>query len=306
MLIIGECIFVLSPRIKAAIENRERKVIQDLAVRQVAKGAQALDLNIGPQRKAGPEVMSWMVDTIQEVADVRLSLDTTNAAAIEAGLQRCKQRAIINSTDATPERMAALMPLAVRYDADLIALTLSTTGMPTSAEARLELAMGTILPTAAEYGLPPECIFFDPLVLAVNGNQDQALPTINAVRFFKQLSDPPSLTTCGLSNVSNGCPNEIRPILNRVFLMMMMGAGLDSAIADPLDDRLMEAIRIVESRDDSTPLGRLYLALYDAMAAGEEFDPSLADLNDPDQRDFVRTVEIFQNKWVYAHSYLKV
>lgn len=306
MLVIGEAIHVIAPKVKAAIAERDKEEIQSRALKQLEAGAQVLDLNIGPQRKTGPEVMTWIVDVVQEVAPgVRLSLDTTNAAAIEAGLQRCKEKPIINSTDATPERMSALMPLAAGYEADLIALTYAGGALPSSADARIELACERILPAAAEHGLPVERILFDPLVLTVNGNQDQAMQTIEAVRFFKQTSEPPPLTTCGLSNISSGAPEEVRRVLNRVFLVMMRAAGLDSAILDPLDAKLMEALRTVENRDDSTALGRLYLALFDAVAAGGEIDLSSADMSDPEQRDVVRTVEIFENKWIYAHSYLR-
>jgi cobalamin-dependent methionine synthase I len=126
------------------------------------------------------------------------------------------------------------------------------------------------------------------------------------VRFFKQLADPPPQTTCGLSNVSNQCPPELRPLLNRVFLVMMAGAGLDSAILDPLDDDLMEAIRILETRDDSTPLGKLYLSIYDAYAAMEEFDTSSVDMSDPKLMEVAKTVNVLQNKTLYAHGYLKL
>ena len=306
MITIGECIHVISSNVRTAIEGRDKAFIQDMARRQVEKGAQVIDLNIGPQKKTGVEVMGWMVETIQEVTDVTLSLDTTNAAAIEAGLQACRKRAFINSTDATPERLTALMPLAAKYNANIIALSLAATGLPTSADARIELASEYLLPAAMEQGVPMENVYLDPLVLTVNGNQDQTLATVEAVRFFKQMSDPPPMTTCGLSNVSNSCPPERRPLLNRVFLVMMMGAGLDSAIVDPLDDELMATISIIEARDDSTPKGKLYLALYDTYAEGGAFDASGVDMSDPELRDIVKTVEVFENKTLYAHGYLRV
>ena len=306
MLIIGESIHVISDKVRKAIEGRDKAFIQDLAKRQLERGAHVLDLNIGPQKRTGPEVMTWMVETIQEVTDATLSLDTTNPAAIETGLKLTKKQAIINSTDATEERLTALMPLAARYNANIIALTLGKVGLPTSADARIELALGNIIPVAEEHGVPMEHIYFDPLVLTVNGNQDQAMETLNAVRFFKQMSDPPPMTTCGLSNVSNSCPPEVRPILNRVFLVMLLGAGLDSAIVDPLDDELMEVIRILDSRDASTPKGKLYLDIYDACAAGEDFDARSVDMSDPVLRDIAKTVSILQNKVLYAHSYLRL
>lgn len=306
MIAIGESIHVLSNKVKEAIANRDSAFIQSLARGQVERGARVLDLNIGPQKKEGVAVMSWMVETVQEAVDVTLSLDSTNAAAVEAGLQLAKKKSIINSTDATPERISQMLPLAAKYDAGIIALTLGTKGLPSTADDRIALAMEGILPAAAEYGVPPERIYFDPLVLTVTCNQDQALHTIEAIRFFKQMSDPPPMTTCGLSNVSNGVPAELRSLVNRVYLTMLMGAGLDTAIMDPLDSEIMNVLRILEIRDDSSPLGRVYLALHDAYAAGEPFDPSLVDTSDPAQRDVLKTIEVLENKWIYADSYLKL
>ena len=306
MLVVGECIHVISQRVREAIETRDTAFIQNLARRQVEKGAQALDLNIGPQRRTGPEVMTWIVDAIQDVVDVRFSLDTINPAAIEAGLRRCKRKAIINSTDASPERLATMLPLAAKYNASIIALTFAGGGLPSSADARVQLAVENIIPVVMEHGVSLEDVYFDPLVMTVNGNQDQAIPAIEAVRFFKQMSDPPPMTICGLSNVSNGALREVRPILNRVFLCMVMGAGLDAAIADPLDDELMEAIRVMETREAKTPKAQLYLAIHDLYAAGGPFDSSGWDLTNSEVRDIVRTVEVLENKWIYAHSYLRL
>ncbi|MDP6782840.1 MAG: dihydropteroate synthase [Dehalococcoidia bacterium] len=306
MLVIGESIHVIAPRVREAMEGRDKAFIQKLARQQVAGGAHVLDLNIGPQRKTGVEMMSWMVETVQEVTDVPLSLDTTNAAAIEAGLVLCSKPALINSTDATTERLQALMPLAARFNVGIIALTLGTTGLPTSAEARIELATENILPVAEEYGVPPDKIYFDPLVLTVNGNQDQAQSTVEAVRFFKQMTDPPAMTTCGLSNISNGAPPELRSLINRVFLVMLMGAGLDTAILDALDTELMDVVRIVEGRDTSIPVKKLYVDLFDAYAAMEPADLSGVDTSAEELRNLVKTVDMLENKTMYAHGYLKV
>jgi len=306
LIIIGECIHVISKDVRKAIEERNKPFIQDLARKQVQAGASIIDLNIGPQKKAGAEVMPWMVNAIQEVTDVQISLDTTNAVAIEAGILACKRTPIINSTDATPERLNALMPLAAKYKTQIIALTLASGGLPTSADMRIQLASENIFPSAAQYGVETPNILLDPLVLTVNGNQDQAIQTVEATRFFKQMADPPPLTTCGLSNISNSCPPEGRPLLNRVFLVMMMAAGLDTVIADPFDTKLMEAVRILDKRDDSTPKGKLYLAIYDAYQAGAEFDASGVNMNDPELSEIVKTERVLANKTLYAHSYAKL
>lgn len=306
MLAIGESIHIINKKVRTAIDNRDKAFIQDLAKKQVDSGAGALDLNMGPMKKRGPETMEWVVDTVQEVTDVRLSLDTTNAEAIEAGLAKCKQKPIINSTNADPERMKVLMPLAAKYNADLICLTLRRTGLPVEADQRVEIATDDIMPAAMEHGLPFENIVFDPLVLTVNGTQDHAPHVVQATKMLRYLNDPPFKTTCGLSNVSNGHPEETRYVLNCTYLAMLMGAGMDSAIVNVLDPHIMETMRILETRDDSTPAGKLYLAVHDAVAGDEEFDPSIADMNDPDQANIVKTVKILENKTLYAHDYLRV
>lgn len=306
MIVIGERIHIISKKVREAVDNRDKHFIQDLAKRQVEKGAHVLDLNLGPMKKTGPEVMTWMVNTVQEVVDVPLSLDTTNAAAIEAGLKLCKKKVLINSTNADPERLKVLFPLAAEYDADIIALTLRATGLPVSAEARTEIVTDDLMAAAAEYGVPLENIYFDPLAMTVSGTQEHAPEVIKATYIIKQLNEPPFKTTCGLSNVSNACPAEVRPILNRVYLIMLLGAGLDSAIADPFDDDLMEVIRIIEGRDDSTAKGKLYLALYDTYASGDEFDASTVDMSDSELRDIAKTIDVLQNKTLYAHGYLRL
>lgn len=306
MLIIGENIHIISPKVKAAFETQDSKFIQALALRQVEHGADMLDLNIGPQRKRGVEVMEWIVDAVQEVTDVPLSLDTTNAAAIEAGLKRVKRQAMINSTSADPERLENVMPLAAKYNAKIIALTMGKTGIPTTAEARVELAMEVLIPQAMELGIPMSNLYLDPLVLTVNGTQEHAPHTLNAVRFFKQLADPPPMTVVGLSNISNSVPTENRSLINRTFLVMLMAAGLDAAIADPLDKKLNEYLRIVEQRDTSTGLGNLLVTLYDKTAAMEDLEPTDVDMSDPEQVAVWKTVQILYNKVIYAHSYLRM
>jgi len=306
MIVIGEAIHVISPRVRTALEERDKKPLQNLAVSQVENGAHVLDLNIGPQRREGHEIMPWLVDALQEVVDVPFSLDTTNVAAIEAGLKRCKHQPIINSTDATEARMSTMMPLAAQYNARLIGLALEETGLPSTAEARLDLVMTKIIPNAEQYGVPMENLYLDPLAMTVNGMQDQAIQTVTTVHYFKQVADPPPNTTCGLSNVSNGVPSENRPLINQVFMAMMLGAGITSAILNALDDELMWVIKTIENRDASTRKGALYLALADAVAAAEEYEVASSMLEDPETRDVAKTINILYNRQIYAHSYLRL
>jgi 5-methyltetrahydrofolate corrinoid/iron sulfur protein methyltransferase len=306
LTIIGENIHIISPRVKAAFETMDAPVIQEMALKQVKHGAHMLDLNIGPQRKRGVEVMEWIVDTVQAVTDTPLSLDTTNAAALEAGLKKVKRQAMINSTSADPERLESIMPLAANYNAGVIALTMGKTGIPTTADARVQMAIEVLIPKAMELGIPMSNVYLDPLVLTVNGTQEHAPETLNAVRFFKQLTDPPPMTVVGLSNVSNSIPNEGRSLINRTYLVMLMAAGLDAAIADPLDEKQNEFVRMVQERDMSSGLGNLLVTLYDKTAAMEELEPSDVDMKEPEQVEVWKTAQILYNKVIYAHSYLRM
>lgn len=306
MLIIGENIHIIAPPVKAAIEARDAKAIQAMALGQVEAGAGVLDLNIGPQKKLGHEVMPWIVEAVQEVTDVPLSLDTTNLAAMEEGLKVCKQQAMLNSASADPARLDSVMQLAAKYGARVIALTMGVDGIPTTADGRASIAMETLLPAAEAAGVPVQDIFLDPLVLTVTCNQDVARESVEAIRMFKMMADPPPTTVVGLSNISNGCPPETRPLINRTLLVMLLGAGLDSAIADPFDAEQNKFIRIVEQRDESTPLGKLVVALYDASAAMEQLDPGLVDESDPRQVELYKTYCMLQNQAIYADSYLRI
>ncbi len=306
MLLIGENIHIIAPPVKQAIEARDARAIQEMAVRQVEAGAGIVDLNIGPQKKHGHEVMPWIVQTVQEVVDVPLSLDTTNLAAMKAGLEVCKQPAMLNSASADPDRLDSVMQLAAAHDARVIALTMGVDGIPTTADGRAGIAMEALLPAAEAAGIPMPDVFLDPLALTVTCNQDVAEAAVDAIRIFTQLSDPPPTTVVGLSNVSNGCPSAIRSLVNRTYLGDGDGRRTGCAIADPLDASQNEVIRIVEQRDTSTSLGKLLLALHDATAAMEDLDPAVVDTDDPDQVDVYKTYRMLQNKVIYADSYLRI
>jgi 5-methyltetrahydrofolate corrinoid/iron sulfur protein methyltransferase len=305
--IIGENIQILAPRIKAAIADRDATYVRELARTQVAQGADMLDLNIGPRKRDGIEVMQWMIEEVSdEVGAVPLSLDTTNSSAIEAGLVKCSElgiEAMINSTSADPDRLNVTMPMAAEYGAKIIALSMDK-NIPATADGRVGLAMEVLIPKAEELGMPMQNVYLDPLVLTVNGCQEHGPETLNAIRSFKMLWDPSPMTTVGLSNISNSVPHERRSLLNRTYLVMLLACGLDSAIADPMDMAQNEAIRIVEERDDSTGAGKAYLALYDVVAAMDEFTPDHIDMGDPEQAAIYKTVRILENKVIYAHGYL--
>lgn len=306
MYIIGENIHIISSKVKDALRDRDARFFQELAVHQVEAGAQALDLNLGPRKKDGQEVFPWMVETVEAVVDVPLSFDSTNLDGIEAGLRKItKAQPIINSTSAEAERLEKVPLVAKAYNARLIALTMGKSGIPVSADERVNIALEQLIPRALEIDFPISDLIIDPLVLTVSGCQEYCPELIEAVRTLQFAWDPPPPVSVGLSNVSNAVPAEIRPLINRVYCAMLMGAGLQMMIADPFDAELKETVRIIEERDGSTPVGELYLKIHDRIAAMEE--PSATDLDprDPEQVAIWQTVQILQNKVIYADSYLQ-
>jgi 5-methyltetrahydrofolate corrinoid/iron sulfur protein methyltransferase len=129
---------------------------------------------------------------------------------------------------------------------------------------------------------------------------------VETVRMLKMVADPPPLTVVGLSNVSNQVPAEMRPLINRVYCVMLMAAGLDAAILDPLDRELMEVIAAVEARDETDPVRALYTRLFDAVQAGGSLEPDQVDMKDPRQIEIWKTVQVLLNKVIYTDSYLRL
>jgi len=306
MYIIGENIHIISQGVKDALREKNAKFFQDSAVRQVEAGAQALDLNLGPRKKDWEEVFPWMVKTVEAVVDVPLSLDSTNILGIEAGLKAVtKAQPIINSTSAEAERLEKVPLIAKKYNARLVALTMGKSGIPVGADERVNIALEKLIPRMLEIDYPISDLIIDPLVLTVSGCQEYCPELIEAVRTIQFAWDPAPPISVGLSNVSNAVPHKNRPLINRVYLAMLMGAGLQMMIADPFDEKQNEVIRIIEERDEGTAVGRLYLKIYDRIAAMEEPDYEDVDPSDPEQVAIWKTVQILQNKVIYADSYLQ-
>jgi 5-methyltetrahydrofolate corrinoid/iron sulfur protein methyltransferase len=233
MIIIGEKLSIIAKRVREAMMAKDKGPIQEIAKRQYNEGARVIDANIGPAEDGGEEMMQWMVTAIQEVVPAPVCLDTTNQKAIEAGLKVHNNewgRAWINSTSNDPERFG-ILELGARYQAKVIGLTVGKGGLPADAEERCAIA-AEIMARAMECGVPLEDLYLDPLVLQIATSQDHALHVIKAIKMFQELNDPPMKTVVGLSNISNGCPKLLRPILNKYYCLLLMDAGLTAAIAD--------------------------------------------------------------------------
>jgi len=306
MYIIGENIHIISDKVKAALAEKDARFFQELAVKQAEAGAYALDLNLGPRKKDWEEIFPWIVETVEAVVDIPLSFDSTNLLGIEAGLKKVtKAQPIINSTSAEPERLEKVPLIAKQYNTRLVALTMGATGIPVAADERVTIALEKLIPRMMEIDFPMQDLIIDPLVLTVSGCQEYCPQLLEAVRTLQFAWDPPPAISIGLSNVSNAVPHENRDLINRVYCAMLMGVGLQMMIADPLDTRLRETIRVIEERDDSTPVNRLYLQIADCTAAMDEPSIESIDMSDPQQVEIWKTVQILLNKVIYADSYLQ-
>lgn len=305
MYIIGENIHIISEKVKEALANRDREFFMDLAVRQVEAGAKAVDINLGPRKKDWAEVFPWIVEAVETVVDVPLSIDTTNVDGMEAALQKVtKAQPILNSTSAEPERLEKIPLLAKRYNAKVIALTMRTEGIPVEADARVNIAVESLIPRMMEIDFPMENLIIDPLVLTVSGCQQYCPHLIETVRTLQYAWDPAPNISVGLSNVSNAVPNDNRPLINRVYLAMLMGVGLKMMIANPFDEKQNDVITWIETKDTSNPLARVYNKIADRICTGEEPQMEDFDMSDPEQVEIWKTTQILLNKVIYADSYL--
>ncbi len=243
MLIVSERINGQFTSVGRAIDNRNEKPIQELAVEQVEAGADMLDINTGPGREDAPACMKWLVETVQDVVDVPLCLDSPGSKTMEAGLRVCEQKPLINSTTAEQKKMERYFPLAKEYGGDIVCLTISEKGVPNDPDTRTELAM-LMLTTAMQYEIMPERIYLDPIILPVGAAQDQGVAVLESLKQFQMLNDPAPKTIVGLSNVSNMAKE--RSLLNRTYLAMLMAAGLTAAICDPEDEELVKVAKAGE------------------------------------------------------------
>ncbi len=239
MIIIGERINGMFKDIAQAIKNRDPKPVQEWARKQEYNGAHYLDLNVGPSSTEPVEVMKWLVEVTQEVSDLPLCLDSTKYDAIEAGLKACKNPAMINSVPAEAAKMERVFTMAAEYGAEVIGLAMNEEGIPKDADTRVGLA-AELVATADAFGISPDMLYIDPLVLPCNVAQDHGPEVMRTLREIKVISDPAPKTVVGLSNVSQGTKN--RELINRTFAVMAMANGLDAGIVDVDDDELMEAI----------------------------------------------------------------
>jgi cobalamin-dependent methionine synthase I len=243
MLVIGELINSTRKQIRKAVEEKDAAYIQDLARRQVAAGANWVDVNAGAFPSDEVEKMQWLIRAIREVTDAPLSIDSPRPSAVEAGLEMAGKDPFLNSISAESERYKALIPFIKRFGARVVALSLDDSGM-TDEMAKVWGVADGLIKRLEDDGVPPDHIFVDPLIRPVSTNGDYGMGALWVVE--KITAEHPLVhKTCGLSNVSYGLPK--RKLVNQVFMAMAIAKGLDSAIIDPLDPRMMANIVVAEA-----------------------------------------------------------
>ncbi len=238
MLIIGELINTSRKKIAPAVANRDAGYIKELARSQVEAGADMVDVNSGTMMKNEPEVLAWLVETIQAEVDAPLCLDSPNPEALERALSVHKGTAMLNSISGEKKRFKEILPLVKKYRTKVVALAMDDNGIPKTAENRLKVASNLVESLTAA-GVPAEDIYLDPLVQPISTDSTAGAVVLETLWLIKSKLSGVH-TICGLSNVSFGLPQ--RKLLNQAFIAMTMAVGLDSAIVDPLDERLMSLV----------------------------------------------------------------
>ena len=301
MILFGESLNVISTIIgkefkEADPAKRNPEPIQKEVVKQKELGMDYIDINLGPAKKFGTELMPWVVNVVQEaVPGMPLLLDSSNIDAIEAGLKVCKpadQPHIVNSIMARPERYEKMVPMTAQYEADFVALMWGPDGLPRDENERAALAV-ELLYFANEAGIDNEKIWVDGIVTPVNIQQQQLMSLLNFQMMIEDIA-PGAKSTCGLSNISNGPPEHLRGILNRTYMVMLEKYGMKAVIADPLDKQQTSIAK--SERQDIVDL------IYGMMDGNE---PDIASL-DKEMQDYVKTYKVIMGETLYSDSWLEI
>jgi len=294
MVIIGENIHVIAQAVSTAIRERNPSVIQGLAKAQAEAGVDYIDLNVGPMKKDTEETMQWLVNAVQEATDLPLSIDTLNPVATEAGLKACRRRPLLNSASGKTVSKEQMLPLAQKYNCDVVISVMTDKGMPPDVESKIESIMDTVA-HANELGIPNEDIWVDPILLPISTAGEGQRFTVVNLEFIKILEDvlPGIKSTAGLSNTSNGAPEHLRPHLNRTYLVMLERNGLYSAIADPLDKELMRLTR--------GEMPEIVELIHKAMD-GEDIDLSRLSQKEV---EYVKTAKVLMGETLYSDAWLE-
>ena len=261
MLVIGERLNGMFLNVKKGIQEKDKSIIQKVALDQVEKGASALDICVGPASDKPLEMMVWMVEAVQEVTGITLCIDTPKFDVMKAGLEACKNPKMINSAKGEEEKLDKFMPLAKEHDADIIALCINEKGIPKDTNSRVETA-ALIAMKAMEHGVDTDKLYIDPILMPANVAQEQATIVLDAMSQFKMLSDPPPHIVVGLSNLGQGAKE--RELLTRTWVVMGVMNGLDAAIMDADDEEMKQAFITAELLMNKAIYSDSYIKAYAA------------------------------------------
>lgn len=303
MILIGENIHIISKSVREALENRDESFVKELIRTQ--ENMDYIDLNVGPAKGSMSGVLPWLT---AQAEGLNISFDTTNTEEMHAGLEAYTNNApaFINSTSKDEPRLEKMTDLAAEFDCNIIALTLSKdTGIPKTSDGRLEIAF-EIYEKCMEKGIDSSKIYFDPLILPVSVEQSQAMEAVNTIQMIKESFDPPVKTVIGLSNISNGSPKELRPLINRVFAVLAFGAGLDAAIIDAKDLELVRILRMIENNKPESTTDELYINLSNMIKDFSDIENISYDKNNEEQSVIIKTVNILTGKKIYSHSFTQI
>ena len=303
MLLIGENIHIISKTVRKALENKDENFIKNLI--KIQEKMDCVDLNIGPARGKLDKIFEWLVPLTN---GKNISFDSTNAEAIVQGLKLVQnsENCFINSTSNDLERLETLTDCALSNKCNLIALTMSNqTGIPKTADERLEIVF-EIYEKCMEKGIENNKIFFDPLILPVQADQSQSLEALNTIKMIKESFEPQVNTIIGLSNISNGSPKHLRPLINRVFGVLAYGAGLDAVIMDAKDEELIRTFKILDKKSPESKIDELYLNLSEMIKNFGSLEDIKFDKNNIDEQNIIKTAAVLLNKTIYSDSFTQV
>jgi 5-methyltetrahydrofolate--homocysteine methyltransferase len=258
MIIVGELINASRKKIAEAIESQDTAAIQAIAKDQYENGANYIDVNAGVFVGKEPEYLQWLTSTVQAAVEAPCCIDSPDPKAIEAALAVHKGTPMINSISMEKERYDALLPIVAGTDFKVVALCMSDKGMPQTTDERLAIAE-ELVNNLVKNKVPVENIYVDPLVQPISTNDSFGVEFLNSVeRILKTF--PGIHTVCGLSNISYGLPE--RKFLNQTFMVMAIAKGLDGAIVNPLDKKMMASIIAAEALAGNDEWCSAYLSAY--------------------------------------------
>lgn len=306
MILIGENIHVISKSVRDALVNRDEDFIKNLI--KIQSQMDYLDLNIGPAKGDLSGIFSWLCPIVEENSKLNISLDTTNFDEMRDALSYIHQKSdiFLNSASNDLPKLDKMIDLALEYDCNLVLLTMSKElGIPKTSDGRLEIAF-QMYERCLEKGLEAERMFFDPLILPIVADQSQALESLNTLKMLKESFDPPVKSVIGLSNISNGVPNEYRALINRVYGVLAYGAGLDAVIMDGKDIELYRIFKMLENSNPASSVDELYIKLSSMVENFGELEDIKYDKSDEEQVKIIKACEVLLSKKIYSNSFAQV